>query len=160
MSTPDRTTIKAAVDALAAGLRSGLIADPPTAAKPFRRVEVGLSGVQEYPRPFLTLTLTRVRPIGSVDGDRLMRVSLSLRVVSDVNNGGVHDALLDRIAAVDDHLDGLVQAGLIEGADGLDDREWQLDYPKTTAAARVASATSTMSFVVRVERFFNRAGAS
>lgn len=159
MPTPDRTTIKAAVDALAAGLRAALTADPPTAAKAFRRVEVGQSGVQEYPRPFMTLLLTRVRPIGAVDGDRLLRVSVNLRVVSDVGGEGLHDTLLDRIGAVDDHLDNLARSGVVAGADGLDDREWTFEYPRSTSGARVASATAALSLVVRVERTFNRVAA-
>ena len=61
MSTPDRTTIKAAIEELTAKLRANLVADPPTAAKPFRKVEAGAAEVQAYPRPFLTVFLNRTR---------------------------------------------------------------------------------------------------
>ena len=70
-STPDRTTIKAAVQELTSKLRDGLVADPPNAAKPFRRVAVGVGGTEDYPRPFLTLHLVRARPIGVMADDKI-----------------------------------------------------------------------------------------
>jgi hypothetical protein len=159
MSTPDRTTLKTAIDALADGLRAGLIADPPTAASPFRRVAVGRVGVQEHPRPFLALMLKETRPIGAADNDKLIRVTMTLRLVTDILASDPHGALLDAIGAVDDYLDSIIDTGVVEGADGFDDRVWAFDYPATTAGARVAAAEASQSFVVRVQREANRVPA-
>ncbi len=156
MPTSDRTTIKAAIDALVTTLRTNLVADPPTDAMPFRRVEVAASGVDEYPRPFLTLLLSRTRPIGVTDNDKLVEVTMTLRLVTDVSASDPHAAMLDKIGAVDDHLDSLIDTGILEGAEGFDDREWTLTYPRSTAGVRVASATAAQSFVVKVERQQNR----
>ena len=156
MPTSDRTTIKAAIDALAATLRTNLVAEPPTSAKPLRRVKVADAGVEEYPRPFLTLLITRTQPIGITDNDKLVEVTVTMQLVTDVSAEDPHTAILDKIGAVDDHLDGLIDTGVIEGAEGFDDREWALNYPRTTAGARVASASATQSFVVKVERQQNR----
>lgn len=160
MPTADRTTIKAAIDALVTNLRSNLVADPPTSAKPFRRVEVADAGTEDYPRPFLALFLSRARPIGVTDNDKLMEVSMALRLVTDVSASDPHGAILDKVAAVDDHLDSLIDTGVIEGAEGFDDREWKLAYPRATAGARVASASATQTFVVKVERQQNRVPAA
>lgn len=154
--TPDRTTIKAAIEALTARLRANLVADPPTASKPFRRVQVAQADVQEFPRPFVTLLLTRARPIGAVDGDKLVEVSMTLRMVTDVSDSDPHAAMLDRIAAVEDYLDSLIDTGVIDGAEGFDQREWMFDYPRATTGARAASATATQTFVVKIERGYNR----
>ncbi|MGB2985848.1 MAG: hypothetical protein WBE26_08190, partial [Phycisphaerae bacterium] len=145
--TPDRTTIKAAIQELTTKLRTNLVADPPTAAAPFRRVEVASAGVEEYPRPFLTLLLERTKPVGVTDNDKLVAVSMTLRVVTDVAALDPHDAILDKIGAVDDYLDSIADTGVIEGAEGFDDREWAFGYPSATAGARVASATATQTFV-------------
>lgn len=156
MPTPDRTTIKAATQALTAVMRANLVDAPPTPSKPFRRVAVGTQGVTEFPRPFLTLRLDRTSPIGTTDGDKLLRVTMDLRVVTDMTDADGHAVMLDHIGAVDDHLDSLIDTGVIEGADGFDDRGWSIEYPKATAGARVAVATAQQTFVVRVERGQNR----
>lgn len=158
--TADRTTVKAAIEELTAKLRSNLVADPPTASQPFRRVQAAYSGVEEYPRPFLTLLLTRTRPIDTVDDDKLVEVSMTLRMVTDVSDADPHASILDRIAAVEDYLDSVIDTGVIEGAEGFDHREWTFDYPRATAGARVASATATQTFVVKVERGQNREPAA
>ena len=158
--TADRTTIKAAIEELTTKLRTNLAADPPTAAKPFRRVEVGGSGFEEYPRPFLTLQLTRTRPIGVTQNDKLIEVAMTLRIVTDVSASDPHGAMLDKIGAIDDYLDGIIDTGVLEGAEGFDDRVWTFEYPKSTAGARVAAVTATQSFVVKVEREQNRVPAS
>lgn len=150
------TTIRNATNAFVSALRSALVGTPLTPAAPLRRVEIGQAGTQEYPRPFLTLLLTRSRPVGTADGNKLMRVSMGLRVVTDVVSSGLHDSLLDAVAAVDDAIDGIVAAGVLEGADGFDDREWVFEYPRTTSGARVASAVATQDFVVHVQRTHNR----
>ncbi len=160
MPTSDRTTIKAAIEELTTKLRTNLVADPPTATKPFRRVEVTAGGVGEHPRPFLTLLLTRTRAAGVIDNDKLAEVSMTLRMVTDVSASDPHEAILDKIGAVEDYLDGIVDTGVIEGAEGFDAREWTFDYPRTTAGARVASATATQTFVVKVERGQNREPAA
>jgi hypothetical protein len=159
-ATPDRTTIKAAIKELTAKLRADLVADPPTAGKPFRRVEAGSAEVQEHPRPFLTLLLTRTRPVGATDGDRIVEVSMMLRVVTDVAALDPHDGILDRIGAVEDCFDSLLDGGVIDGSEGFDDREWTFDYPRATAGSRVASATAAQTFIVKVQREHNREPAS
>lgn len=159
-ATPDRTTIKAAIKELTTKLRTNLVADPPTATKPFRRVEVGSVGFQEYPRPFMALQLTHTEPVGATENDKLVAVSIVLRVVTDVASSDPHDAVLDKIGAIEDYLDSIVDTGVIEGAEGFDDREWSFEYPSTTAGARVASAKATQSLVVKVERGNNRQPAT
>lgn len=159
-ATPDRTTIKEAISELATKLRANLVADPPTDTKPLRRVEIGGSGVEEYPRPFMTLQLARTRPIGSTVNDKLIEATMTLRLVADVAAGDSHDAILDKVGAVDDYLDSIIDSGVIEGAEGFDDRAWTFDYPKTTSGTRAASAQSTQTFIVKVERQQNREPAA
>ncbi len=156
MATPDRTTIKAAIEELTTKLRANLTADPPTAAKPFRRIEVATGGVEEYPHPFLTLMLARTRPVGVIEDDKLLEVSMALRMVTDVSASDPHEAILDKIGAIEDYFDSILDTGVIEGAEGFDDREWTFDYPHATAGARVASAAAVQTFVVKVERQHNR----
>ena len=160
MPTPDRTTIEAAIAELADKLQENLVADPPTAVKPFRRIEVGAAGEEEYPRPFLTLALTRAAPVSVVDNDKAIKVTMALRLVTDVWAGDPHGAMLDKIGAVDDYLDSLVDSGVLEGAEGFDDRAWTFEYPRTTAGARVAVASGEQTFVVKVERGQNRVPAA
>ena len=119
MATTDRTTIKAAIEELTTKLRTNLVADPPTATKPFRRVEIADTGVEQYPRPFLTLLLTRTQPVGVADNDRLVEVTMTLRVVTDVAASDPHAAMLDTIGAVEDYFDSILDAGVIEGAEGF-----------------------------------------
>lgn len=154
--TADRTTLKAAIDELLVELRASLIADPPTAAKPFRHVVVGDFAVTEYPRPFLSLELIRARALGGADGDKLLEISMTLRVVCDILAADAHSELLDRTAAVDDCFDDLLDAGLIEGADGFDDRVWNFALPETSSGARLATATAAQTCIVRVQRRQNR----
>ena len=160
MPTADRTTIKAAIDELVSKLRTNLAAIPPTATKPFRRVEVGDAGTEEYPRPFLTVRLIRARPIGIVDDDKVFEITTTLWMVTDVSASDPHGAMLDKIGALDDYLDSIRNSGVIAGAEGFDDRVWTIDYPRTTSGSRVASAEATQSFVVKVQRTFNRVPAA
>ncbi len=159
MPTPDRTTLRAAVEALTGHLRTSLTAEPPTAARPLRLVVGGAAGVDEHPRPFLSLALTRVRPVTASDGDRLFAATMVFRLVTDVTTSDTLAALLDAPAAVEDAFDALVDDGLLEGAEGFDEREWSFEYPRATAGARVAVAIATQTFVVRVQRAFNRTPA-
>lgn len=160
MPTADRTTIKAAIEELTDKLRTNLVADPPTTTKPFRRVEVGAAGVEEYPRPFLTLALTRTKPIGVTDNDKIIEVTTALRLVIDISVSDLHAGLLDRIGAVEDYLDSLIDTGVLEGVEGFDDREWTFEYPKTSAGVRVATAQAKQTFVAKIERQQNREPAA
>ena len=156
MPTEDRTTILATLDELLSKLRANLIADPPTTAKPFRSVSVSREQAEGVARPLLSLNLSRVRPIATVDGDKLFRVEMSLRVVVDAAPGDPHTAVLDTVGAVDDYLDGLIDTGVLEGAEGFDDREWTFEHSRATSGTPMASASAAQSFVVKVERGQNR----
>lgn len=156
MPTADRTTIRAAFEALVDSLRTGVVASPPTAARPLRGVHVGTAGAEAHPRPFLAVVPGRARPVGASDGDKLIEVGLTFRLFVDAAEADAHGALLDAIGAVEDHLDGTIDTGLIEGADGFDDRTWTLEFPAGGAGVRVAGATAAHSFVVRVKRGQNR----
>ncbi len=140
-------------------LRSNLSADPPTATKPFRAVREGAAGDTEYPRPFLAVRLVRARPLATVDGDKLFEVTLRMRVVADVTGSDVHDALLDRCAAVEDYFDSIVDTGVVDGADGFDDRAWTFDYATGAQTGRVATADCEQTFALKVQRGFNRVPA-
>ncbi len=156
MPTPDRTTIKAAIQELTTKLRANLVADPPTATKPFRRVEVGGTGVEEYARPFLTVRLSQSEPIGVIDDDKLMSVTMTLRAIADALAMDSHEVMLDVVGAVDDYLDSLIDVGVLDGADGFDDRTWNFEYPNVTSGARVIVAEAEQRFVVKVKRGQNR----
>jgi hypothetical protein len=157
--TPDRSTVQSAIDALVSRLGDNLVANPPAPDRPFRCVEVSDATSDEFPRPFLTLRLTRTRLVSTFDNDMLVEVVAAMRVVTDVSASNPHAALLDQVGAVDDELDGIVDAGLIEGAQGFDDRGWSFEYPRGAAGSRVACATATLVFVVKIEREHNRAAA-
>ena len=160
MPTADRTTIRAALAALTTGLQDDLVADPPTPSAPFRSVAYGTADGTERARPFLMIALQRTRPLSSVDGDRLIEVTLSLSLYVDIIEADPHATLLDAISAVEDYFDATLDAGIIEGADGFDDRTWTFGFPKTSTGARLATATSTGTFVVKVEREQNRVPAA
>lgn len=158
--TPDRTTVKLAIDALTTQLRDNLVAEPPTVTRPLRRVEVCHAGIEEFPRPFLTLLLTRTKPAGAIDNDKLVEVTMTLRLVTDVSASVPHEALLDRIGVIDDYFDSIIDIGVTEGAGGFDGRVWTFEYPRGAAGSRVAAATATETFVVKVEREQNRVPAN
>ena len=80
--------------------------------------------------------------------------------MTDVSSSDPHEDLLDKIGAVDDYLDSLIDTGVIEGAEGFDQRSWLFGYPRGSSGSRVATATATETFVVKVEREQNRAPAS
>ena len=157
--TPDRTTIKAAFQCLVELLRDNLTAEPPTAGKPFRRVEEGPAGVIEYPRPFLSVWLTKVEPLGTIDNDKVLQVEVALRALTDVAGDDPQAALLDALAALEDHLDSILDTGVLEGAEGFDDCAWTFEYPAATSGVRVGVARGSLSFVVKVEREHNRVPA-
>lgn len=152
MSTADRTTVKAAINELTTKLTDNLVADPPTSAKPFRRIGVGESQPDAFARPFLMITLTRSRPIGVTENDRLIEIQMQLRAVVDVTAAVAHDVLLDAIGAIEDYFDSIIDTGVIDGAEGFDNRVWSFDYPSTTSGARLAVASAGQTFIVKVER--------
>ena len=156
MPTADRTTVKAAIQEFVNKLQTNLIAEPPTATKPLRRVEVGDTGSEEYPRPFLSVRLTRVRPVGTSDNDKLIEVSSELRLVTDVSGSDPHDTVLDQLGAIEDYLDSIVDTGMLDGAEGFDDRTWSIDYPRFSSGMRLAVAEAKQVFIVKVERGQNR----
>ncbi len=86
----------------------------------------------------------------------MIEVAMSLRIVTDVSAEDPHAAILDKIGAVEDYLDGLIDTGVLEGAEGFDDRVWKFEYPKSTSGARVAMASAEQTFIVKVERQQNR----
>jgi hypothetical protein len=156
MVAADRTTIKAAIQEYVSLLRANLVADPPTADAPFRSVQQGHARGTEHPRPFLGIRLDRTKLLGASDDDKVIRVETVLRVVADAIGADPHDALLDTIGAVDDYLDSIREAGVIEGAAGFDERTWKFEYPSSTSGARLVAAEASSSFVACVEREQNR----
>lgn len=156
MPTADRTTVRAAVDELIVKFRGNLVAEPPTAAKPFRRVEAGLGQAEDYPRPFLALRVTSIVPIGVTDDDKIMEATATMQAVIDATNADAQAGMLDAVGAIDDYLDSIHDTGVIEGSEGFDRREWRLQYSKTTAGSRVVSAEAAFQFVVKVKRGSNR----
>jgi len=159
-TTPDRTTIKATIQELASKLVDNLVADPPTASKPFRRIVEGPTESTGFPRPFMAVYIKHTKLLGTTQNDKVVEVQMGLRVVTDVTAADPHDALLDLVGAVDDYFDSIVDSGVIEGAEGFDRRTWSFDYPSSTAAARVASAEALQTFVTKVEREQNRSPAT
>ena len=158
MATADRTTVKAAIQALMTKLRANLQADPPTASKPFRRIEEGEAAFGEYVRPFMTVRIVEIKPVGTTEGDKLLQVTLGMRLVTDVVSADPHDAVLDAVGAVEDYFDELVvdEETIIEGADGFEERTWTFGYPAGAAGSQAAEATCRQSCVVKVEREYNR----
>jgi hypothetical protein len=158
MATPDRTTVKATVQALMSALRSNLTADPPTSSRPFRRIEEGTAKFGEYVRPFMTVSLLETEPAETTEGDKIVRVTLAMRLVTDVVSDDPHDEILDAVGAIEDYFDDLLtgENNVIEGADGFDDRTWTFGYPAGSSGAQAAQATCRQTFVVKVERGYNR----
>lgn len=157
MPTAQRTTIKAAVSELISKLRDNLTADPPTAQKPFRRVEAGTGEVGHFPRPFLAVRVVRVRPATAVDGDRVVEVTIEMRIAADILGVDPLSAIYDQMGAVEDYLDSIRELGIIDGATGFEDRVWALETARTSSGARVSTATAQQTLHVAVQRGFNRA---
>ena len=157
-ATPDRTTVKKAIQELVLALRTNLVADPLTVSKPFRRVDEGPPAASQYPRPFLSVWLTKAEPTALTEGEKLLRVSAKLKLETDVLDDDPHDTILDKTGAVDDYFDSLITGatGVTNGADGFEDRTWTFDYPAGSTGGRMASAECGLTFIVKVERGFNR----
>ena len=158
MATTDRTTLKAVMQGLMSALRTNLQADPPTAAKPFRRIEEGQGTSSEYVRPFMTVRLVKTEPVSTTEGDKILQATLAMRLVTDVVSDDPHDAILDAVGAIEDYFDSLFTGGngIVEGADGFDDRTWTLTYPAGSTGVQTAEAACEQTFVVKVERDHNR----
>jgi hypothetical protein len=158
MATADRTTVKAAIQALMTKLRANLQADPPTASKPFRRIEEGEAAFGEYARPFMTVRIAQVEPVGTTEGDKALQVTLAMRLVTDVVSNDPHDAILDAVGAVEDYFDELFvdEQTIVEGADGFEERTWTFGYPTGAAGSQAAEASCRQSCTVKVEREYNR----
>ena len=157
-SIPDRTTVKKAIQELVLALRANLVADPLTVTTPFRRVDEGPPTPSQYPRPFLSVWLTKAEPTALTEGEKILRVTAKLKLVTDVLGDDPHDTILARMGAVDDSFDSLITGPteVTDGADGFEDRTWTFDYPAGSTGGRMASAECELTFVVKVERGFNR----
>lgn len=160
MPTTDRTTIKSAIDGLVSKLRTNLVADPPTATKPFRRVEPGIGEVERFARPFLAVRAVRARVASVVDGDKIIEVTIELGIVADAIGIDPYTAVYDQMGAVEDYLDSIRVLGIIDGATGFDDRVWSLETARSGSGSRVSVATAQQALMVTVQRGFNRVGAS
>lgn len=160
MPTPDRTTIKFAIDELVNKLRSNLVADPPTAAKPFRKIEAGIGEVEHFPRPFLTVRAVRARAVSVVDDDKVVEITIEMRIVADIVGVDPYTAVYDQMGAVEDYLDSIRDTGVINGSAGFDERTWTLETSRATSGARVSTATAQQTLIVKVQRGFNRIGAA
>ncbi len=159
MPTLDRTTIRTAIDELVTKFRSNLVASPTTTAKPFHAVHVGAPSVSDHPRPFIAINLIRARPIATVDGDRIVEVQIAARIVTDVTGTDPFGAILDHLGATDDYLDSLIGTGIIDGAEGLENRAWTFDDAKVRSGPRTLSATGKQTLIVKIERNHNQTPA-
>ena len=81
---------------------------------------------------------------------------MALRLVTDVSSVDPHDTVLDQVGALEDYLDSIIDTGVIEGAEGFDDRVWNIDYSRSSAGVRLTVAEALQTFVVKVERGQNR----
>lgn len=159
MPTPDRTTIKSAIDELVSKLRTNLVADPPTAVKPFRRIEAGVGEFEQFARPFLTVRPIRARAASVVDGDKAIEVTIEMRIVADAISVDPYTAVYDQMGAVEDYLDLIRESGVIGGAAGFDERVWSLETSNSGSGSRVSTATAQQTLMIKVQRGFNRIGA-
>lgn len=159
MPTADRATLRVVMDEVLTVLRGQVVANPPTADKPFRRIEAGIVDAEAGPRPVLGVVLSKARPVGSIDNDKVWEATTQLVAVVDLTGADAHGGMLDVVGAVEDALDGLMDVGVVEGSDGFDNRAWSFEYPVTRSGARVGVARATQTFVVRVEREQNRVPA-
>lgn len=145
--------------ALVSRMESELIGEPPAPDAPLRRVLVGEASPGVVPRPFVAVVARGAEPIGTIDGDKLVALSVELAVVVDVVGDTANSTLFDAVGAIDDFFDGMLDDGLVDGVDGFDDRAWTLSYPKAKAGGRVATARAVQRAIVRVGRLNNRVPA-
>jgi len=102
----------------------------------------------------------RSRPVAVSNDDRVFEVTLMTRIVTDATALDAHGVVLDQIGAVEDYLDSLRDVGVRVGAEGLENRDWEFHYPKTTSGARVITAEAEQTLMVKVQRAFNRIAAA
>ncbi len=159
MPTPDRTTIRAALDQLVVNLRANLVASPPTTTNPFLAVHVGAPGATDHPRPFLSIDLTGAKRIATVGGDRIMEVEIAARIVTDVTSADPFGMILDHVGATDDYLDSLIGTGILDGAEGFDDRAWTFDDATIRSGPRTLSAMANQTLIVKIQRNQNQTPA-
>lgn len=88
-----------------------------------------------------------------------MEVMIAMRVVADTTGQDSIGTILDHIGATEDHLDSLVGVGLIDGAEGFDDRAWSFEDTKVRSGPRIVAATAKQTFVVKIQRNQNRTPA-
>ncbi len=145
------------LDEYAVKLRANVVASTLTAAKPFRALYLGPMNPYSFPRPFLTLSLTRLVPIASASDDRVFTVHVHLGIATDVKETDANDEILDKIAAVEDYLDSIRTTGVKEGANGFDLNAWDITWPDASTTSRVATAIAKQEVIVKVKRGENRA---
>lgn len=160
MPTADRTTIKSAIDELVSKLRTNLVADPTTTTKPFRRVEPGTGELEHFARPFLAVRAVRARVASIIDGDKIIEVTIEMRIVADAIGVDPYTAVCDQMGAVEDYLDSIRETGVIDGATGFDERTWALATSNSGSGSRVSTAIAQQTLIVKVQRGFNRIGAT
>lgn len=147
------------MNALLDALRTGLIASPPTASKPFRAVIGGDAQADSYARPHLAARPTSIRSVDVTGGDRIFEIETALTITADASEDDGHVRIASLIGAIEDVLDAAIPAGIDDGADIGDERTWRIEPPREVAGVRMTAATATLTLVVRVERNQNRAPA-
>lgn len=152
MPTTARTTIKQTLAGLLGDMDAHLVADPPLSSRPLRSVIGGKPGDTAFPRPFVSVYLLQAEIAGAADDDKMISVTMGMRLCADADGADPHDSLLEIIGRIDNYFDSLRDDGLLNGAAGFDDRSWKFDYPRITAGARVVAAIATQTFAVRVRR--------
>lgn len=154
--TADRKTLRDVMAALVDRIQDDLVSDPPTTAKPFRRVAPHAAGGSAYPRPFIAAYLLRARPVAATDDDRIFEATIQLRIIADAAGADAHGAILNLVESVEDEFDALRDGGVIEGCDGFDVRAWEIKVGEPGVGARMVSADAAMTCMVRVARGENR----
>lgn len=147
---PNRTTISAVVADIVQKLTDNLVGSPPD--KPFRSLVFGSVEGEQGPRPILGLRLLATRAVGVTDDDKIQELTLALGAAVDVIRQDPHEELLPVLAALDDYLDGIRDAGLVDGAEGMDNGAWKFAYPESKSGARVLTAEMAVTVVLRIAR--------
>ena len=150
-----QTTIKAVLDKIESRYRTKLVADPPTATKPFWTVIEGIATGIEATRPFLAIHATEVRPTDRMDGDQHFRLTFVTQLFTDIDDASQIADLHNKMSEVDDFWDDERATGLLNGAEGFDERRWQIIHPKETQPTRLGRAELTNTCIVNVKRGTN-----
>jgi hypothetical protein len=158
MPTLDRTTIKSAIDELVNKLRR--IWRPILRRRASRFARSSRHGrSRALSAAFLTVRAVRARAASVVDDDKVVEVTVELRIVADIVGVDPLTAVYDQMGAVEDYLDSIRDTGIIDGSAGFDERTWALETVKLTSGARVSTVTAQQTLIVKVQRGFNRAAA-